>query len=111
MLASHAPRTTLDLVADSLLPLASLHAAAVIGCAKHPPAERGQLESGDASSKPTQAAKWSAPQLSQLVNRLDTQNLILSFPGRRAGTCAQCSSKTAEQARDEEHGTARTSGQ
>ena len=61
------------LVTESLLPLASLHAAAVMAA----PSIR-QLSEGAgsdiASSTSTQAAKWSAPQLSQLVNRLDTQN-------------------------------------
>ena len=61
------------LVTESLLPLASLHAVAVMGA----PSIRqlsGIAESEDASSTSIQAAKWSAPQLSQLVNRLDTQN-------------------------------------
>ena len=60
------------LVVDSLLPLASMHAAAVIGVPSISQ-QSEHFESGDVSSKPTQAAKWSAPQLSQLVNRLDTQ--------------------------------------
>ena len=61
------------LVTESLLPLASLHAAAVMTAPSIRHLSEG-AESDIASSKSTQAAKWSAPQLSQLVNRLDTQN-------------------------------------
>lgn len=62
-------------VTESLLPLASLHAAAVMSA----PSIRQLREHADpdrVSGNPAQAAKWSAPQLSQLVHRLDTQNPV-----------------------------------
>ena len=63
------------LVTESLLPLAGLHAAAVLSA----PGIVQQAERGEAAphgtsqslGKPAQPAKWSAPQLSQLVHRLD----------------------------------------
>ena len=60
-------------VTRSLLPLARMHAAA----AMNTPSVRQLSEHADsdsASGRPIQATKWSAPQLSQLVTRLDTQN-------------------------------------
>ena len=71
-------------VTESLLPLASLHAAAVMSA----PSIRQLSERADpdhASGNATQAAKWSAPQLSQLVHRLDAQNPVsVSQAGEQA---------------------------
>ncbi len=68
------------LVTDSLLPLVSLHAAAVNAAPSiHQQDEGAEAQVDHALSRPTQPGKWSAPQLSQLVNRLDTGNASSAF--------------------------------
>lgn len=80
------------LVVEGLLPLASLHAAAVLGApsiSQQREGQRGELGKSDdsqsMSSGPAHPAKWSAPQLSQLVNRLDT-HAASSLPAQTGNT-------------------------